>query len=118
MGIDETVHLNTIVERTAEYEEVDDYFTQQRNDLILGLSIVSLLSIILPLLLSSFGQRYFARQYVVWAVEELYRAAEDTARGAFEGEVEVDEKSAYAALQGLLRSGQKVLRRMDEHLNR
>jgi len=30
--------------------------------------------------------------------------------------VEVDEDSAYAALQGLLRSGQKVLQRMDDEM--
>ncbi len=34
--------------------------------------------------------------------------------GTFEGEAEVEEGSAFAALQGLLRSGQRVLRGLDE----
>jgi len=116
LGVDETVYINMIMDRTADYEEIDEYFTDQRNDLILRLSIVSMIAVILTLLLTTFGLRYFTRKYVVRPIEELNRTAEEIADGTFKGEVTVDEESAYAALQGLLRSGQKVLSRMDEEL--
>jgi len=109
-------YVNMIVDRTAELAAVDDYFSQQRNDLVLRLSIVSVIAIILTLLLTTLGLRYFTRKYVVNPIEELNRTAEEIMNGTFAGEVQVDEGSAYAALQGLLRSGQKVLSRMDEEL--
>jgi len=109
-------YVNMIVDRTAELAAVDDYFTQQRDDLVLRLSIAAVIAIILSLLLTTLGLRYFTRKYVVNPIEELNRTAEEIMDGSFEGEVQVDEDSAYSALQGLLRSGQKVLSRMDEEL--
>lgn len=117
-GIDETFYINMIMDRTAEYREVDEYFTAQRNDLVLRLSIAAVIAIILSLLLTTLGLRYFTRKYVVRPIEELNRTAEEITDGTFEGEVRVDEGSAYAALQGLLRSGQKVLSRMDDELDK
>jgi hypothetical protein len=118
LGVDETVYINMIQDRTAEYKAVEDYFESQRNDLILRLSIASVIAIILTLLLTTIGLRYFTRRYVVDPIEELNRTAEAIADGTFEGEVAVDKESAYAALQGLLQSGQKVLSRMDEELEK
>jgi len=116
LGVEETVYINMIMDRSAEYEEVSEYFTDQRNDLIIRLSIAAAIAVILSLLLTTLGLRYFTRKYVVKPIEELNRTAEEIADGTFKGEVNVDEESAYAALQGLLRSGQKVLSRMDEEL--
>jgi hypothetical protein len=116
LGVDETFYINMIMDRTEEYKAVTDYFEDQRNDMLLRMSIVSIIAIILSLLLTTFGLRYFTRKYVVNPIEELNRTAEDIADGTFKGEVQVDEESAYAALQGLLRSGQKVLSRMDEEM--
>jgi len=112
----EPFYVNMIVDRTDELAMVTKYFEDQRNDLILRLSIASIIAIILSLLLTTFGLRYFTRKYVVNPIEELNRTAEEIADGTFKGEVQVDEESAYAALQGLLRSGQKVLSRMDEEI--
>jgi hypothetical protein len=112
----EPFYVNMIVDRTDEMAAVTEYFEDQRNSMILRMSIVSVIAIILSLLLTTFGLRYFTRKYVVNPIEELNRTAEEIADGTFEGEVQVDEESAYAALQGLLRSGQKVLSRMDEHI--
>jgi len=116
LGVDETVYINMIMDRTTEYEAVEEYFTDQRDDLIIRLSIASVIAVILTLLLTTLGLRYFTRKYVVKPIEDLNRTAEEIADGTFKGEVNVDEESAYAALQGLLRSGQKVLSRMDEEL--
>ena len=113
---DEEIYFNMIVERTDELAEIEEYFQNQRDDLILWLSIASVIAVILSILLTTFGLRYFTRKYVVRPIEKLNRTAEEIADGTFEGELDVDEESAYAALQGLLRSGQKVLSRMDEEL--
>jgi HAMP domain-containing protein len=108
--------VNMIADRTEELAAVEQYFEDQRNALILRLSIVSIAAIIITLLLTTLGLRYFTRKYVVNPIEELNRTAEEIADGTFKGEVKVDEDSAYAALQGLLRSGQKVLSRMGEEM--
>ena len=112
----EDFYVNMIVDRTDELATVDEYFSEQRNDLILRLSIASVVAIILTLLLTTLGLRYFTRKYVADPIERLNRMAEEIADGTFTGEVQVDNDSAYAALQGLLSSGQKVLSRMDEEM--
>lgn len=109
-------HVNMIVDRTQEMQEVEDYFVSQRNDLILRMSIASVIAIILTLLITTFGLRYFTGKYVTDPIDRLNRMAEEIAGGTFAGEVEADEGSAYAALQGLLRSGQLILRRMDKEI--
>lgn len=116
LGIEESVYLNMIEDRTAELAAIEDYFDNQRNDLILMLSIASIIAIILTILLTTLGLRYFTSKYVVRPIEELNRIAQEITEGTFKGEVQVDKDSAYAALQGVLRSGQKVLRRLDEEM--
>ncbi len=80
------------------------------------MSIASIIAILLTLLITTFGLRYFTGKYVTEPIDELNRMAEQVADGTFEGEVEVDPGSAYAALQGLLRSGQLILRKMDKEI--
>jgi HAMP domain-containing protein len=109
-------YVNIIVDRTAEMQEVDDYFVSQRNDLILRMSIAAGIAVLLTLLITTFGLRYFTNKYVTEPIERLNRMAEEIADGRFEGDVEVDADSAYAALQGLLRSGQLILHKMDKEL--
>ena len=113
---DGDIKVNMIVERTQELAAIEEYFSDQRNSLIARLSIISAAAIILSILLTTIGLHYLTRKYVVRPIEELNRTAEEIADGVFVGEVRVDEDSAYAALQGLLRSGQKVLQRMDEDM--
>lgn len=109
------LHGVGIVDRTAELADINKYFSHQRNDLILGMSIAAIIALILSILITTLGLRYFTNKYVVKPIEKLNRTAETIVQGTFEGDVEVDEKSAYAALQGLLQSGQKVLRQMEEY---
>lgn len=116
IGSFKPMSANMILDRTEEMATVTRYFEDQRNDLVLRLSIAAGVAVLLCLLLTTFGLRYFTRKYVVKPIEDLNNAAEDIANGTFEGEVQVDEDSAYSALQGLLRSGQKVLQRMDEEM--
>ena len=116
VGLEEILYVNLIIDRTAELAAIEDYFNDQRNDLILMLSIASIIAIILTILLTTLGLRYFTNKYVVRPIEELKRTAQEITEGTFKGEVQVDKDSAYAALQGLLRSGQKVLSRLDEEM--
>ncbi|MDY6793761.1 MAG: hypothetical protein SWK76_00550 [Actinomycetota bacterium] len=94
-----------IVDKTGEPADIEVYFEDQRNDMIVRLSIGAALASILSLLLTTFGLRYFTRKYVVTPIDELIRMTEEIVAGTFEGDVEVDEESAYAALQELLSSG-------------
>jgi len=73
-------------------------------------------SVILSLLITTVVLRRLTRKYVAKPIEALNRAAEEIIAGTYSGEVRVDEGSAYAALQGLLRSGQKVLQRLDREM--
>jgi len=112
----EKIPVNMVVDRTEEIYQVEKYFRDQRNSLLLRLSIAAILAVVASLLLTTFGLRYFTRKYVVDPIERLNRQAQEIMEGTFQGEVEVDEKSAFAPLQGLLRSGQKVLQRMEKEL--
>jgi hypothetical protein len=112
-GFDE-FYLNMIIDRTAEMQEIEAYFVTQRSDLITRMSIVAGVAILLILLISTLGLRYFTDKYVMQPVNELNHMAEEIADGTYVGDVEVDEESAYAALQGVLRSGQLILRHMEK----
>lgn len=109
-------YVNIIVDRTAEIQEIEDYFIDQRNNLITRMSIVAGIAILLTLLITTFGLRYFTNKYVMEPVEKLNRMAQQVADGTYTEDVEVDRDSAYAALQGLLRSGQLILHRMDKEV--
>ena len=111
------VYINFIVDRTAELKTVQGTFEKQRNDLLLRLSIAAALSIIIFLLLTTLGLRYLVNRYIMRPVNDLNTAAEEIVTGTFEGEVEYDADSSFAPIQGLLRSGQKVLSRMDDELS-
>ncbi|MBC7246710.1 MAG: hypothetical protein H5T73_02870 [Actinobacteria bacterium] len=117
LGLEEgPIYVNMIVDRSEEMEEIESYFRDQRNSLLVRLFIAAAVAIIASLLLTTFGLRHFTRKYVVDPIEKINRQAREIMEGTFRGEVEVDERSAYAPLQGLLRSGHKVLSRMDEEL--
>ncbi len=113
---DRQIYVNMIVDRTEEMEETEAYFRDQRNSLLVRLFIVGAIAAALSLLITTLGLRNLTRKYVVEPIEKMNRQAQEIVEGTFQGEVQVDERSAYAPLQGLLRSGQKVLQRMDEEL--
>ncbi len=115
IGLEE-FRVNMVSDRTAEMAAVESYFKDQRNNLIARLAVVSAIAVALSLLITTLVLRFFTHKYVARPIEQLNRAAEEIAAGTYTGEVRVDESSAYAALQGLLRSGQKVLRRMDQEM--
>jgi hypothetical protein len=110
------INANFIVDRTAELQAIEDTLESQRSDLLVRLSIAAVISIILFILLTTLGLRLLVDKYVMRPVDELNDAAQGIVTGTFEGEVAYDPDSSFAPIQGLLRSGQKVLSRMDEEL--
>ncbi len=96
---------------TKQVQAIDKYFSDQKRDTIIKLSMTALVALLLFGLLSTFWLRYLINRYIRRPVEKLNTSAKEIAAGTFEGEVEVDPDSDFAALQGLLKSGQLVLRR-------
>ena len=83
---------------------------------LLRLGIVSLVSLVIFALLSTLGLRFLVGKFVMEPINELNEEAEGIIAGTFEGEVPYDRDSTFAPIQGLLRSGQKVLKNMDDEL--
>ncbi|MGQ9474630.1 MAG: hypothetical protein ACUVRX_07570 [Actinomycetota bacterium] len=110
------IYANMIMDRTEELASIEDYFHRQRRGFLARLFIAAGLAPLLFLPLGTFGLRYFTRKYVTRPIEEINRQAREIMEGTFAGEVEIDERSAYAPLRALLRSGQKVLHRMEKEL--
>lgn len=110
------LETNFIVDRTQEIGQIEEYFTDQRNSQLLRLGIVALVSIILFALLCTLGLRFLVGKFVMGPINELNEEAEGIITGTFEGEVPYDKDSTFAPIQGLLRSGQKVLNKMDNEL--
>ncbi len=111
-----SLNIISVTDKTADIREVDDYFRHQRNGTLIRLAIAAVLALMAAFLITTSGLRFFTRRYVTRPMEELNRMAQEIADGTFRGEVAVDRDSSFAALQGLLRSGQLVLRRMEEKL--
>lgn len=111
-------HINMVLDRGHEMREVERLFREQRNRQLVRMGLASAIAVVLSLLLTTLGLRHFTRKYVVRPIEGLNRIAEEIVEGTYEGEVQVKEDSAYAALQGLLRSGQKVLSRIDREMRK
>lgn len=107
---------NFIVDRTRQMQEVEEYYTDQRNSQLLRMSIAAVIAFILAALLTTIGLRMLASRFIMKPIDELNEEAEGIITGTFEGEVPYDKDSTFAPIQGLLRSGQKVLYRMDSEI--
>lgn len=110
------IYANMIMDRTEELASIEDYFHRQRWGFLARLFTAAGLALFLSLLITTLGLRYFTRKYVTRPIEEINHQAREIMEGTFTGEVEIDERSAYAPLQALLRSGQKVLQRMEKEI--
>jgi methyl-accepting chemotaxis protein len=116
LGIQAKFEVSFIIDFTEQVKQIDEYFQNQKRDTIIGLVITGIIALILFGLLSIFWLRYLINKHIRKPVEELNTMAQDISEGTFEGEVAVDENSDFAALQGLLKSGQLILRKMDEKM--
>ena len=118
VGLSSEIYISSVFDLTSQVEEIDAYFRDQRNDDIIKLAIAGLVALLFFSLLSVFWLRYLIKKYIAEPMERLNTMAEEISAGAFDGEVEVDESSDFAALQGLLRSGQLILRKHDQDLDK
>ena len=116
LGIRAKFTVSFVIDTTDQVKEIDTYFKDQKNNTIVGLVITGIIALILFGLLTTFWLRYLIDKYIRKPVEELNTMARDLANGTYEGEVVVDENSDFAALQGLLKSGQLILRRFNENM--
>jgi len=117
LGINAKFAARAVFDLTDQIKKIDEYFQDQKQDTVVALVIVGIIALILFGLLSTFWLRYLINKYIRKPVQELNTAAIDIAEGTYEGEVVVDEHSDFAALQGLLKSGQLILRRLDEKMS-
>jgi uncharacterized protein (UPF0333 family) len=116
MGIAANFQVSFLVDLTNQVKELDKYFSDQKQDTVIGLIITGIIALILFGLLSTFWLRYLINKYVRKPVNELNSMAEEISAGKYQGEVVVDESSDFAALQGLLKSGQLILRKLDDSM--
>jgi hypothetical protein len=116
MGINTKFYMSTVFDVTKQVKEIDTYFNNQRNSNIITLTVASVAAVLVFFLLSTIWLRYLIRRFVSEPIEELNTAAEQIVAGTYEGEVKVNPKSDYGAIQGLLKSGQLVLRKLDKEM--
>lgn len=116
LGLQTKFVASTIINLTDQVKEVDRYFQDQKRDTVISLIIAGIIALILFGLLSTFWLRYLINKYIRKPVQELNTMAEDIAAGTYQGEVVVDENSDFAALQGLLKSGQLILHKLYENM--
>jgi hypothetical protein len=114
LGVQAKFTVSGIIDITQQINKIDKYFQDQKRDTVIGLVIFGVIALILFGLLSTFWLRYLINKFIRKPVRELNTMAEDIAAGTFKGEVVVDENSDFAALQGLLKSGQLILRKLEE----
>jgi len=117
VGLGPKIYMSSVFDLTKQVKEIDSYFRDQRNDTIIILVITGIVALVLFALLSTFWLRYLINKYIRKPVENLNTMAREIAAGTFEGEVVVDQGSDFAALQGLLKSGQLVLRKHNEKMD-
>ena len=115
-GLGPKIYMSSVFDLTRQVKEIDSYFNDQKKDEIVTLIVMGLFTVIVFALYSFFWLRYLIDRFVRKPVADLNTMAEEIAAGTFEGEVAVDPGSDFAALQGLLKSGQLILRKHDEKL--
>jgi HAMP domain-containing protein len=116
LGVPIDFTVSSIINLTDQLKGIDEYFQDQKQDTIINLVIAGIIALILFGLLSTFWLRYLINKYIRRPVDELNTMAQDIAAGTYQGEVVIDEHSDFAALQGLLKSGQLILRKFDEKM--
>jgi hypothetical protein len=117
LGVKMKFTVSSIIDLTDQIKEIDKYFQDQKRDTVIGLVITGIIALILFGLLSTFWLRHLINKYIRKPVDKLNTMAKDIADGTYEGEVVVDENSDFAALQGLLKSGQLILQKFNEKMS-
>jgi hypothetical protein len=117
LGAKATFTISAVIDLTEQIKKIDKYFQDQKRDTVITLVITGIIALILFGLLSTFWLRHLINKYIRKPVDKLNTMAKDIADGTYEGEVVVDENSDFAALQGLLKSGQLILQKFNEKMS-
>ncbi len=117
VGLDSKIYISSVFDITEQVKEIDSYFNEQKRDNIIKLVVAAIIALVVFGLLLLFWLRYLIKRFIAGPINQLNTTAEEIVAGTFEGEVEVDQSSDFSALQGLLRSGQLILRKHDEDLS-
>ncbi len=116
-GVQKAFTVVTVYDLTKQVKAIDKYFNDQKRSDVIKLTVTAIVALVLFALLSIFWLRHLIDRYIRQPVERLNETAEEIAAGTFEGEVVVDPNSDFAALQGLLKSGQLILRKFNVEMD-
>jgi HAMP domain-containing protein len=106
--------FNFVIDRTEQVKALDKTYSDERSKLILQQVVVGLVAIAVALAITLLGVRLLARRFITGPIEEMARISHDIMEGSFEGEIAVEERSDFADLQRLLKSGKMLVDRMCE----
>jgi len=104
--------FNYVFERTEQVKALDKTYSDERSKLILQQVVVGLVAIAVALAITLLGVRLLARRFITGPIEEMARISHEIMEGSFEGEITVEERSDFADLQRLLKSGKMLVDRM------
>lgn len=113
--IAEDEFVNLVVDRTEEFDALEDFFAGEKSNLIKRQIVIGVVAVVIALLLTTLGVYFLTRRYITGPIEELSDASHRIMEGTFDGEVEIVEESDYADLQRLLQSGKVLMDKMGEN---
>jgi hypothetical protein len=117
IGIPSKIYMSTVYDITKEVKSIDDYTNSQKRNTIITLVITGVIALVLFGLLTTVWLRYLINRFIASPITKLNTMAEEITSGTFVGDVVVDSGSDFAALQGLLKSGQLILRKFDADMS-
>jgi predicted Holliday junction resolvase-like endonuclease len=109
--------VSIAVDRTEQFEEMRDFYADEKSDLVTRQVIIGIVAVAVAALLTTLGVYFLNRRYITAPIEKLASDSHRIMEGTFEGQVEVVEKSDYADIQRLLQSGQVLMEKMGEAQN-
>ncbi|MBN2027586.1 MAG: hypothetical protein JW854_12580 [Actinobacteria bacterium] len=112
--IAEDEFVNLVVDRTEEFNALEDFFASEKSNLIKRQIVIGIVAVAIALLLTTLGVYLLTRRYITGPIEELSDASHRIMEGTFQGDVEVVEDSDYADIQRLLQSGKVLMDKMGE----
>jgi len=106
--------VSVAVDRTEQFEVMEDFYAGEKSDLITRQIIIGLVAVAIAALLTTLGVYFLTRRYITAPIEKLAADSHSIMEGSFQGQVEVVEESDYADIQRLLQSGKVLMEKMEE----
>jgi hypothetical protein len=106
--------VSIAVDRTEQFEVMEDFYAGEKSDLITRQIIIGIVAVVIAALLTTLGVYFLTRRYITAPIEKLAADSHSIMEGSFQGQVEVVEESDYADIQRLLQSGKVLMEKMEE----